>query len=153
MACAIFTLNHLLFNIMKFIIFLLPLFISCNIFAQATGSTNDVITVPDITTIDLNLDSDDITVKETKGSRIIIESHITLESINNTTLLEFLIKSGRYDLENRVDAMSQSLTITRKKNRNVLLVKGQDCKESIRYIILVPSSVKHVNTNTSTASR
>jgi len=130
-----------------FVTLLFTLFLSCGLFAQATGSSNEVITVSNITTVNLDLESDNIEIKETKGSRVIIESHITLESINNMTLLDFLINSGRYDLENRVDAVTHSLTITRKKTKNVLLVKGEDCKESIRYVILIPETVKFVNTN------
>lgn len=120
--------------------------------AQATASTNETIVISDVSTINLDLGSDDIEIRETKGSRVIIESHIRLETINNTTLLEFLVKSGRYALESKMDATTQALTITRKKNSNVLLIKGEECKEIMRYIILVPSSVKVVNTNSATAN-
>lgn len=130
---------------------LFALIISGNMLAQATSSTNEMISVTNISIINLDLESDNIEIKETKGSRVIIESHIKLETINNTTLLEFLVSSGRYNLNNSVDATTQTLTITRKKNNNVLLVKGEECKESIHYIVLVPSTVKVVNT-TATAS-
>lgn len=126
--------------------------LSGSLFAQATSSTNEMITVANITTINLDLESENIEIKETKGSRVIIESHIKLETINNTTLLEFLVTSGRYSLANSVDATTQTLTITRKKVNNVLVVKGEECKENIRYVVLVPSSVKMVNTSSATAS-
>ena len=135
------------------ITFFLAIFVTSNLLAQATRSTHNAITATNITTLNLELDTEDIVVKETKGTRIIIESHITLETISNVTLLEFLIKSGRYDIENKVNAITQTLSISRKKANNVLLVKGEDCKESVRYVILIPSSVKFVNTNSSTASR
>ncbi|WP_264790290.1 hypothetical protein [Aureispira anguillae] len=138
---------------MKFFIIVFFAFVfSSNLSAQATASANETITVSNISTINLDLDSDNIEIKETKGSRVIIESHITLETINNTTLLEFLVNSGRYALKNEADASTQTLTITRKKVSNVLLIKGEECKETVRYVVLVPASVKFVNTSSSTAS-
>ena len=131
----------------------MTIFIASNLLAQATGSTHNAVTASNITTLNLELDTEDVVVKETKGTRIIIESHITLETISNVTLLQFLIKSGRYDLEKNVNETTQTLNISRKKTNNVLLVKGQDCKELVKYVILIPSSVKFVNTNPSTVSR
>jgi len=137
----------------SFITLLFTCFISASLFAQVTRSANEVVSASDVTTMNLNLDSDNIEIKETKGTRIIIESHITLETISNATLLEFLINSGRYSIENTFNATTHTLDIKRKKNTNVLLVKGEECKESIRYVILVPSSVKFVNTSSATASK
>lgn len=136
-----------------FSLLLLVLFTFTNtLCAQATRSFNETISATDVTTIQLNLDSENIDIRETKGSRVIIEAHITLEGIDNTTLLEFLISSGRYNLENRMDATTSTLVINQKKEKNVLLVKGQECKEKIRYVILVPSTVKFVKTNNSTTA-
>ena len=139
---------------MKFLMTLVCfLFVSCSLFAQVTRSANETITINNIATINLDLESENIEIRETKGSRVIVESHITLESIKNATLLEFMINSGRYALENKVDASTQTMSITRKKNTNVLLVKGEECKEHVRYVILVPDSVKFVNTSGATASK
>jgi hypothetical protein len=135
-----------------FIAILLPILFSSSLFAQATASVNEIISVANIETINLDLDSDDIEIKETKGSRIIIESHIKLTTVSNNAMLDFLVNSGRYALENKTDATTQTLNITRKKEKNVLLVKGKECEEIIRYNILVPASVKIVNTKSPTAS-
>lgn len=136
-----------------FATFFFTCIISTSIFAQVTRSSSEVVSANDVSTMNLNLNSDNIEIKETKGTRIIIESHITLESISNATLLEFLINSGRYSIANKFNATTHTLDIARKKNTNVLLVKGEECKESIRYVILVPSSVKFVNTSSATASK
>ena len=95
----------------NFITFFLTIFIASNLLAQATGSTHNAVTASNITTLNLELDTEDVVVKETKGTRIIIESHITLETISNVTLLQFLIKSGRYDLEKNVNETTQTLNI------------------------------------------
>lgn len=129
-----------------FIAIFFSLILSSNLFAQATASANEMISAANIETINLDLDSDNIEIKETKGSRIIIESHIKLTTVSNSAMLDFLVSSGRYALENRADATSQTLNITRKKAMNVLLVKGEECEEVITYIVLVPASVKVVNT-------
>jgi hypothetical protein len=62
-------------------------------------------------------------------------------------MLEYLIKAGRYDLVTNLDAGSKTLNIQRKINANVLIVKGQECVESVRYIVLVPDSIKTIKNN------
>lgn len=133
---------------------LFSLLITCSIFGQITRSTSENIVLSNnVSVVNLDLKSNNIEIKETKGSRIIIEAHITLEAVDNASLLEFLISSGRYALENREDATAQSLTIADKKTNNIILVKGQECREKVRYVILMPASVKRVNTiNNATAS-
>ncbi|MGH1337552.1 MAG: hypothetical protein ACRBFS_15620 [Aureispira sp.] len=119
-------------------------------YAQATASTNQTISVGAIASLQLDLRSESIEIRTTKGSRVIIESHITLENINNNSMLEYLIKAGRYELITNMDASSKSLTVQRKVNSNVILVKGQECTENIRYVVLVPDSIKTVKENGAT---
>lgn len=135
-----------------FITVFIAVIFSTSLFAQATASTNELITATNIEVINLDLDSDNIEIKETKGSRIIIESHIKLATVNNSAMLNFLVSSGRYALESRTDATTQTLSITRKKAMNVLLVKGKECEEIISYTILIPDSIKTVNTKSPAAS-
>lgn len=116
-------------------------------FAQATASTNQMINSGTISSLELDLRSENIEIKSTKGSRIIIESHVTLENMNNNNMLEYLIKAGRYELITSIDASSKTLTIQRKINSNVILVKGQECTEKLRYVVLVPASVRMVKKN------
>jgi hypothetical protein len=129
-----------------FITVFIAVIFSTSLSAQATATTNELITATNIEVLNLDLDSDNIEIKETKGSRVIIESHIELTTVSNSAMLKFLVSSGRYALENRADATTQTLSITRKKTMNVLLVKGKECEEVISYTILIPNSIKVVNT-------
>lgn len=114
---------------------------------QATASTNQTIAISNASKLQLNLYSPDIEVREIKGSRLIIESHITVEGVTSNTILEYVIKAGRYELTSQTDASTQTLTLTRKMSDKVLVVKGQSCAEHVRYVVLVPSSIKKVETN------
>ncbi|MFT5645606.1 MAG: hypothetical protein ACI976_000279 [Aureispira sp.] len=135
-----------------FIAILFSIILSSSLFAQAMASTNELILATNIEILNLDLDSDNIEIKETKGSRIIIESYIKLTTVSSNALLSFLVNSGRYSLENKRDVTTQTLNIGCKKTRNVLLVKGKECEEVIFYKILVPASVKVVNTKSPIAS-
>lgn len=135
-----------------FIAILFSIIFSSSLSAQAMASTNELISATNIEILNLNLDSDNIEIKETKGSRIIIESHIKLTTVSSSALLSFLINSGRYTLENNRNVATQTLSIACKKTRNVLLVKGDECEEVIFYKILVPASVRIVNTKSPIAS-
>jgi len=121
-------------------------------FAQVTRTTTQTITTSNVNTINLDLNAAEVELVETKGSRIIVEARISLENISNLSLLEFLINSGRYDIIKKMDNSTSTLNLSRKKSKNALIVKGVECKEVIKYKILVPTSVKFVNTNNSTAS-
>lgn len=136
---------------MKHLFIVLMWLVACSAsYAQATASTNQTISVGAIASLNLDLRSESIEIRPTKGSRVIIESHVTLESIANNKMLEYLIKAGRYELITTMDASSKSLTIQRKVNSNVILVKGQECTENIRYVVLVPDSIKTVKENGTT---
>ena len=136
---------------MKHLFIVLIWLVACSVsYAQATASTNQTISVGTIASLNLDLRSESIEIRATKGSRVIIESHITLENITNNKMLEYLIKAGRYELVTNMDASSKSLTIQRKVNSNVILVKGQECTENIRYVVLVPDSIKTVKENGTT---
>lgn len=115
--------------------------------AQATASVNQTINTQDITTLQLDLNSSNIEIRETKGSRLIVETHITVEGINNPALLEYIVKSGRYELNGVADVSTQTLTLSQKGNAKLLVVKGQTCTEQIHYTILVPSNIKNVDQN------
>lgn len=133
---------------MKHLFTLIMLLATCSAsFAQATASTNQTISVGAIATLELDLRAENIEIRPTKGSRVIIESHVTLEKVTNTSMLEYLIKAGRYELITNMDASSKALSIQRKVNSNVILVKGQECTEKVRYVVLVPESIQTVKQN------
>ncbi len=133
---------------MKHLLLGLLLLAACSTsFAQATASTNQTISVGELNSLELDLRSSNVEIRSTKGSRVIIESHVTLETVNNNSMLEYLIKAGRYELLTTTDAGAKSIHIQRKVNSNILIIKGQECAESVRYIVLVPDSIKTIKEN------
>lgn len=129
-------------------LFVLAILMACSgiTWSQATASTSQTVAISNASKLQLNLFSSDIEVREIKGSRLIVESHITVEGVTNSTILEYIIQAGRYELSSQTDASTQTLTLTRKMSDKVLMVKGQACSEHVRYIVLVPNSIKIVET-------
>ncbi len=135
---------------MKHILFALFLsFTTCFAFAQSTDVAHETINAQGVEQVKFDLGTKDVVVKTTKGSRIIVESRVTI-SIANETLLKYLIDSGRYGVETNIDASSGVMTITRKRNKNVLIVKGQECEEKFSFTIFLPEGIKF--TESSSAS-
>lgn len=132
---------------MKYL-FVIVLLFACSIcFAQATVSTNQTISVGSSSSLQLDLNAKTIEIKKTKGSRVVIELHVTLSNMPNNGLLDYLVKAGRYELVTSIDASDKTLTIKRKVNSNVILVKGRECTEKIRYVVLVPESINTITEN------
>ena len=135
---------------MKHILFALFLsFTACFAFAQSTDVAHETINAQGVEQVKFDLGTKDVVVKTTKGSRIIVESRVTI-SIANETLLKYLIDSGRYGVENNIDASSGVMTIARKRSKNVLIVKGQECEEKFSFTIFLPEGIKF--TESSSAS-
>ena len=121
--------------------------------AQVARTATQTITASNITTVNLDLNAENIEIVETKGSRIIIEAKTALEGVTNLALLDFVINSGRYELTNKLDDTNRSISITRKKSQNASIAKVREVKENVSYKILVPEAIKFVNTkSTATAS-
>lgn len=119
--------------------------------AQASEVAHETILAQGIEQVKFDLDTKNIEVKRTKGSRIIVESSIKI-SIPNPTLLKYLVKSNRYQLETSIDAATSTMTIARKKNTNVLIVKGKECTEEFKYTIFLPENIKFSNSSSVSAS-
>ncbi|MBL4648698.1 MAG: hypothetical protein JKY03_03130 [Aureispira sp.] len=93
--------------------------------------------------IKINIEGAAVELKETKGSRILVETVIRL-SVPNGALLDFVISNGRYELIKTEDQSKRELLLEAKKNKNVILVKGKTCTEIVTYTIYVPSSMKAI---------
>ena len=130
---------------------LLFLFALSYCYGQSTRYPHETITVAGIEQIKLDLGTKDVEIKPTKGSRIIVESRVTI-SLPNETLLKYLIESGRYGLETSIDAATGTMTLSRKRNSNILIVKGEECEEHFSYIIFVPESIKFTEEVSASAS-
>lgn len=89
----------------------------------------------------IDIEGAEVELKETKGTRILVETSIEL-SLPNEALLNFVVEQGRYELTKSVDAMSRQLSLQSKKNKNVIVVRGETCREKVVYTIYVPNTIK-----------
>lgn len=112
--------------------------------AQASSQTSQVYTTANgDATVIIDIPSKEYKVVASKGSRISIETSIKL-SAGTTPLLDYLIKSGRYDLAFTKELNTRTITISTKKEKRVLMSKGKTCQEEILYTIYIPH---HLQTN------
>jgi len=127
-------MNHIIFA-------LLFSFTACFAFAQSTDVAHETVNAQGVEQVKFDLGTKDVIIKTTKGSRIIVESRVTI-SLSNETLLKYLIDSGRYGVESAIDASTGVMTIARKRTKNVLIVKGQECEEKFSFTIFLPEGIK-----------
>lgn len=110
---------------------------------QVSKKTYQTIIANNTSLIKINIKGGTVSLKETKGSRVLVETMIKL-SVPNEALLNFVISNGRYELIQKKDDSKRELLLEEKKNRNVILVKGEACAEVVSYTIYVPSSMKAI---------
>jgi len=120
--------------------------------AQMTKTIHQTFTLEDATSVDINVVGKNVEIRETKGSRVMVEITIQL-SEPNERLLDFIINSGRYNLDRTIDAAQGRLKIASKRTNNVIMVKGKECYEQLSYIFYVPAAVKYVNNSTTEEDR
>lgn len=133
-------------TILKSIPLLCLLFFTTKICGQASNKTPQIATLPaGMVKVRINAPSNRVEIFKTKGTRISIETSIRMNA-GTLPLLNYLIKSGRYELDVLADAQKNLLTLSPKKDQKVLLVKGSECQEFITYKIHIPESVRHVET-------
>lgn len=122
------------------IVFLL---VSANSSAQATIRFNQTFSSMSAVKILMDVESSNIEVQTIKGSRILVEMAIKISSPNER-LLEFIAEQGRYDLEKKFDQSINSLTLASKKNKDVLIIKGEEIREEFAYILYLPETTEFV---------
>ncbi len=111
--------------------------------AQARITLNQTFSNLRATQLQLAMDTEDIQIRSTKGSRIIVETVVKISS-SNGNLLEFMQNTGRYELEQHLDADQKLLLLSAKRLKNVVVVKGEEIQETLSYTIYLPSSIKIV---------
>lgn len=116
--------------------------------AQATTTLNQTFSSMNATQIDFKVPSNQIAIKTTKGSRVIVESKILL-STPNERLLDFLIDTKRYELQHSYNAQQQRLTIKRPKVKGAILVQGEEIQETVQYTLYIPQKTTFVAKKTS----
>lgn len=110
---------------------------------QVSKKTYHTIIANNTEVIRINIEGATVELKETKGTRILVETAIKL-SVPNEALLNFVVDNGRYELVQTKDESTRELLLEAKKDKNVILVKGELCAESVVYTIYVPSSMKAI---------
>jgi len=113
-------------------------------FGQASLKFNQTFSANAAQKVNMDVPSKNIKIKTIKGSRVIVETAITISS-NNNKLLEFMAKEGRYNLDQSFDDQTHELTLKAKKRKNLIRVKGKELKEKVEYTIYVPTFTKFVN--------
>lgn len=111
--------------------------------AQATTTLNQTFSSMNATQIDFEVPSDQIAIKMTKGSRIIVESKIEL-STPNERLLQYLVDTKRYELKHSYNAQQQRLTIQRPETKGAVMVKGEEIRETVHYTLYIPQQTTFV---------
>lgn len=110
-------------------------------YAQVSQKKFETIIIGNADVIQLNIKGADIHLKETKGRRLLVETKVVL-SVPNQALLNFVVENGRYDLNQVMDEATRTFELSSKENRNIIVVKGEECQEHISYTIYVPSNLK-----------
>ncbi|MCP4438020.1 MAG: hypothetical protein GY810_03675 [Aureispira sp.] len=114
-------------------------------FAQASKNIHQLFTMKEsIEKLNINVPSSNIQIKKVKSSRIRVEITVKLET-PNLNMLEFLIDKGRYELVQETNNLETELSISSKKNNNVIIIKGKECKEELSYIVYIPESIEQVS--------
>lgn len=116
-------------------------------YSQVSKTLHQTFTLDAAEKVNINVVAKKIEMKETKGSRILVETKVNI-SLPNDRLLDFICNSGRYDLIKTVDASTRELTISSKKTNDIIVVRGEECLETLEYVIYMPASVKFANNST-----
>lgn len=127
-------------------LFLVSLLCLCSSYfclGQVSKKTYQTIIAHNTDVIRINIEGATVELKETKGTRILVETSIKL-SVPNEALLNFVIGNGRYELVQTKDESKRELLLEAKKDKNVILVKGELCAESVTYTIYVPATMSAI---------
>ncbi|MCP4439321.1 MAG: hypothetical protein GY810_10315 [Aureispira sp.] len=114
---------------------------------QVSKTIHQTFTLDEAEKVNVNVVGTKVEMKETKGSRVLVETHIKI-SVPNEALLNYIVNSGRYDLLKEVDKTNGELTLKSKKTRDALIIKGKEVSEELSYTIYMPTSIKVANNST-----
>ena len=133
-------------NYLKLIPLFFLLFFFAELHGQASHKTAQIVIVPVGTNkIKINVPSSQLEIVKTKGTRISIEIAVRLNS-GSLPLLEYLAKQGRYQMKVQEDELTRILTLSPTTNKNLLIIKGKECEETIIYRMHIPEYVKEIET-------
>lgn len=112
-------------------------------FAQSGTTFHQVFNADSYTQkvlLDISLPEENIEIRRTQGSRIMIETSVKISMVNDN-LLNYLGNTGRYNLSSAYNEAESTITLSAPKDNNIIVVKGEECTENISYVILVPEDI------------
>ncbi len=83
--------------------------------------------------------NDEIEVQKWDGDQIMVEATISTNT-EKEVVLDYYVRNGYYEVVTY--SVQNKLTLTTKKWRNELIVKGEEPQFKIRYKILIPKQVR-----------
>lgn len=89
----------------------------------------------------IKLHTSRIEIQQTKGTRLMVTGKVLL-GIPNVFFLDVLIEKGRYELFLSSDGGS-GLRLE-DKNRQPMVLQGEQCREEVSYVVYVPETVTTV---------
>jgi hypothetical protein len=110
-------------------------------YGQMAKKTSQTVEIGKAETLRLDVPNAKILWRSTQGKRIIIETSVEL-SVPNEALLNFIINNGRYELLCQINERTKQMVLSSKRNRNLLIIKGEECKEQVTYTIFVPPALR-----------
>jgi len=113
------------------------------LFAQSGTTFHQVFNTDNNTQkvlLNIKIPEENIEIRRTAGSRIMVETSVKISMVNDN-LLNYLGNSGRYDLSSAYNEAESTITLSEPKDNNVIIVKGQECVETITYTITIPESI------------
>ena len=113
-------------------------------FTQAQTASiklNQTFSSRNINTISLDIPNYNVKIKSIKGSIVVVETSVEINS-NNFRLLDFIAKNGRYNLTGSIDEDSKNLQIKEPLIKDKIKIKGKNIIEQIVYTIYIPETKK-----------
>jgi hypothetical protein len=112
--------------------------------AQVSTSLNQRFNIDAAQTISIQVNSPNLQVKYTQGTRILVETKVSL-SIDNLALLNFIAQKGRYDLVKELDSHTKCIKLVPKNKQDLILIKGKELQENVSYTIYIPREMAFVD--------
>jgi len=114
------------------------------LFAQVSTTLNQSFKIDMAESVSIQVNSPNLKVKYIQGSRILVETKISL-SIDNSILLDLIVQKGRYDLIKKLDMNTKSIKLIPKNNHSLIVIKGKELEEQISYTIYIPKEMTYIN--------
>lgn len=127
---------------MRYILFITLFFAAWNTQAQVETRLHQIFEVNDIDSLVIDIDevANEVNIKETYSTAIIVEMIVTLE-YSSPFILEQLSQEGRYNVEGVVK--DGVITIREPRNNPPIIMDGREIEERIIYNIAVPEYVTY----------